>query len=104
PKLIASYGLDALQAANAKTKTPTKAAVQAFLRKVSNANATSHKALGMGRDIRIDGQQLVGGALAVDDRLVHLSAFAVNDDGSKGGPRSRSRLMSVGQRRHNRRH
>jgi hypothetical protein len=34
---------------------------------------------GEGRDIRLTSRALAGAALAVDDRIVHLNAFALNE-------------------------
>jgi hypothetical protein len=80
PKLLRSYGLDALD--RARSKHPgndaacTAAHAGAFLDKVSRANAEEFPAIGEGRDIRLSGRSLTGAALAVNDRIVHLTAFA----------------------------
>jgi len=49
--------------------------VAAFMAKLANSPANPFEALGEGRDIRIEGAEIVGGALELDGRLVHLSAF-----------------------------
>jgi hypothetical protein len=83
PKLLRSYGLDALDRARSAPRgeempcTPEQA--EAFLRKVTQAKAEEFPAVGEGRDIRLADPALTGAALAADDRIVHLSAFAVND-------------------------
>ncbi len=83
PKLLRSYGLDALDRAGSDPKKKSSPAVPAkekaatFLRKVCKAKEEDYPALGQGQDIRLTGPGCTGGALIVDGRLVHLSAFSV---------------------------
>ena len=80
PKLLRSYGLDALDRAGSKAsrkeKSCTSAEVEAFLRSVSKAKMEEFPAVGEGVDIRLSDKSITGAALKVDDRIVHLSAFA----------------------------
>lgn len=82
PKLLRSYGLDALDRARpdaAKKRArsiATRAKAAAFLRKVTRAKEEEFPALGEGKDLRLSGPRLTGAALAVDGRVVHLSAFS----------------------------
>jgi hypothetical protein len=82
PKLLRSYGLDALDRALSKSaelkdhKIPTRAKAAAFIRKVTQTKGDEFSAVGEGRDLRLTGPKLTGAALAVDGRVVHLSAFA----------------------------
>ena len=83
-KLLRSYGLDALDRArsdSAETSAypiPTMAKAAAFLQEVTKAKEEEFPALGEGQDLRLTGPRLTGAALAVDGRVVHLSAFAVS--------------------------
>ncbi len=81
PKLLRSYGLDALDQARSKPskkKTPcTPAEAEAFLKSISDGKAEEFPAVGEGRDIRLSGQNLTGAALVAEDRVIHLSAFAI---------------------------
>jgi hypothetical protein len=83
PKLLRSYGLDALDRARSDSvetrayPIPTKAKAAAFLRKVTMAKEEEFPALGEGQDLRLTGPRLTGAALVVNDRVVHLSAFSV---------------------------
>ncbi len=54
-----------------------KGKTAAFLRKVVAAKEEEYPALGEGQDVRLTGQGLTGAALAVNGRVVHLSAFSV---------------------------
>ena len=84
PKLLRSYGLDALDRARSDSKgthapqVPDKAKAAAFLRKVTKAKEEKFPALGEGEDLRLTGARLTGAALAVGGRVVHLSAFPVS--------------------------
>jgi hypothetical protein len=81
PKLLRSYGLDALERAGSTPPSQdtecTPAEAEAFLSKVTQAKVEEFPAVGEGEDIRLAGPALTGAALAADDRIVHLSAFAV---------------------------
>jgi hypothetical protein len=85
PKLVHSYGLDALDRTTRRgfDKDEEGHPLEAqpdpakFLRAVRRAKATEFPAIGLGTDLRIDGRALAGGALAVDDGVVHLVAFAM---------------------------
>ncbi len=83
PKLLRSYGLDALERTRSKprdseTECPP-AKVNDFLNKVTQAKQEEFPAIGEGKDIRLTGQALAGAALATDDRIVHLSAFSISE-------------------------
>jgi hypothetical protein len=78
PKLVRSYGLDALSSRGGETPdtpVPSKAAVADFLKSVANAKVSTFAGVGEGEDLRLEAEGLTGAALAVDDRIVHLSAF-----------------------------
>jgi len=86
PKLLRSYGLDALDrarsgsAAKHAERVPSAAKAAAFLRKVGKAKEEEFPALGEGQDLRLSGSKLTGAALAVDGRVVHLSAFSLSQE------------------------
>jgi len=80
PKLLRSYGLDALDHARSKPsakETPcTAVKADAFLRKVAGATAEEFPAVGEGREIRLSARGLTGAALSAHDRIIHLTAFS----------------------------
>lgn len=82
PKLLRSYGLDALDRARSTPSGEdakcTHARARAFLRRLTHAKAEGFPAIGEGNDIRLAGPALTGAALAADGRVIHLSAFAVD--------------------------
>ena len=79
-KLLRSYGLDALDRArssSSKEESPcTPDQAKEFIRQVAESKSEEFPAVGEGVDIRISGEKLTGAALATDDRVIHLSAFA----------------------------
>jgi hypothetical protein len=79
PKLIASYGLDAvdrgLSAGVAREPGYVKQAIEDLLGRVRALRVERYPSAGLGEDVRLSGPALAGGALVVDERLVHLAVF-----------------------------
>ena len=79
PKLLRSYGLDALESAGrekpAKETRISAAIADAFLKRISSAKVEEFPALGEGTDLRLSGRNMTGAALAADGHIIHLSAF-----------------------------
>jgi hypothetical protein len=89
-KLVQSYGLDALDRAEAgghagasKGGSDAQPQPTRFLSTLKKAARERFPAIGLGEDVRINGTTIVGGGLVVDDRVIHLVAFP--------GTRSRGR-------------
>jgi hypothetical protein len=83
PKILPSYGLDALDHARSKHSkkktlcTPEQASE--FIKKVTEAKAEEFPAVGEGMDIRLSNPNLRGAALAAEDHVLHLSAFMIGN-------------------------
>ena len=81
PKLLQSYGLDAIDRDRSESSDKKAACnqsdVDVFLKSVTEAGAEEFEAVGEGRDVRLSGKKLTGAALVVDNRVIHLSAFGV---------------------------
>jgi hypothetical protein len=81
PKLVRSYGLDAIDARESAGVRRRRAAsdpatlVKTFLAKLLSATALRKPALGLGEDLRLEERELVGAALVHEGEVVHLSAF-----------------------------
>jgi ARG and Rhodanese-Phosphatase-superfamily-associated Protein domain len=85
PKLVRSYAVNAIDSVNAST--PSKKMEQArggaaiahlvpgFLAAIATAPQQRVPAVGLGDDVRLSGNGLVGAALIVDDHVVHLSGL-----------------------------
>ncbi len=85
PKLLSSYAMDAIDVVEAKEVAPVEEAVRRFLEEMKAAAAAEFKAAGEGRDVRLSGERLAGGALVVGDRVLHLAAFRVDQAPRRGG-------------------
>ena len=73
PKLVRGYALDAVDPATA-TEAPTEEADK-FLAIVASAKAEVFPAVGLGEDFRLSSSEVAGGALVVDQNVIHLGAF-----------------------------
>jgi hypothetical protein len=74
PKLLRAYAIDARYAAGAAPVT--RADVEAWLHSAAGAKEEEFQSPGLGRDVRLEGERLVGAGLVVDDRPVHVEVFA----------------------------
>jgi hypothetical protein len=78
PKLLRSYGLDALDTAIGGDGFATPDP-QRFLEAVSRATCTVYPAVGAGHDLRFEGGGIVGAALETTKGVVHAVAFPAAD-------------------------
>jgi hypothetical protein len=76
-KLVRSYAMDAIEDAATESRPPVEEVVRRFLDDMQVAAVQRFPALGVGEDLRIESATIAGGALAADDRIVHLCAFQV---------------------------
>lgn len=86
PKLVRSYAVDAIEHTGSAGRGCTRKAAKAFLSGLAAADVRSYPAVGLGTDIRLTGPGVIGGALAVDEHLVHMAAFATPADEPSGTP------------------
>jgi len=95
PKLVRSYALDAIEAAG-RTTTPGPDAASTFLASVGTAEARSFPAVGLGEDVRVQGDGVSGAALMADGHVVHLCAFRQS---VPGAPAARAAMRRASDRR-----
>jgi hypothetical protein len=77
PKLLRSYGLDAMEAYPSLAPREDRSAdIRGFLHTLARRVPERHPAAGLGEDWRYLGDGLNAAALVVGERLIHLSAFA----------------------------
>lgn len=105
PKIVRSYAIDAIELdSRANDEQPAPKLAEAFLKRVAEAEVETYEAVGLGTDLRLTAPGLVGGGLALDDRLIHLAAFsmeqeATTDDANSSGMASMSARRSLFRRR-----
>jgi hypothetical protein len=93
PKLLASYALDAMEVESTAASPDTRS-VNAFIQSVRAAAHQPSPTVGIGEMVRLSAGDLVGAALQVDGRCVHLAAFrnqAFEDQGHDRG-RAKARM------------
>jgi hypothetical protein len=101
-KIVESYALDAIDSGLAtNTRRIRKRAAEKLLKGIPQCRTRNYPSVGMGTDIRIESGDLLGFALAVGNRVLHLSVFMKNGgtDTAKGRKSSLSRFSSRRQRR-----
>jgi len=105
PKLVRSYALDAIEIRTKKRYQPKQCDAKELLKKTAAANTTTHPGIGDGENIRIQNEEVVGGALVVDGHVVHLSVFR-NDEKVQSGanPHNRESRVRRANRRRSSRH
>jgi hypothetical protein len=92
PKLVRSHAMEALREPDTVAEVASVDAARDFIGEIVNATTTRYPAVGEGEDLRLESNQIVGGALEARARLIHLCAFA-EDDSLKGfNARRRSRF------------
>jgi len=75
-KLVRSYALDAMDHRQGPDTEVAGGNAGEFLEAVKRSQIRSYEAVGLGEDVRVSDSNLTGGALIVDGRCVHLSAFS----------------------------
>lgn len=74
PKLLRSYGLDALDEHAELSQSDVKTGEE-FLLLVSHAKQVEDTSPGLGVHVRLRGENIIGSALLVDGKAVHVCAF-----------------------------
>jgi hypothetical protein len=74
PKLVRSYAIDAVE--ERASDGASQGSADSLLNNVARAEGRAFPSIGDGIDVRLQAPSLVGGALVVAGRVVHLAAFA----------------------------
>ena len=100
-KLLESYALDAIDWHDRdKEYKALKSEVTKFQKAALAAVAEGHPSVGMGTDFRLESGKVTGFALALDDKVLHISVFERTNDNTENI--HESRMGSYTQRRRNR--
>jgi len=83
PKLVKSYAMDALEGANDDQKALEPESALAWTRSAQSAKLEWFDSPGVGQDVRIDGEMLIGAALVAGQQLVHLQLFQREEKGKR---------------------
>ncbi len=82
-KLVRSYALDALDAAAGTNEPVSAEKLSAFVAQIGAAQSYSEQALGLGKDVRLNGAEISGAALWAQERYMHICAFAKDGKNSE---------------------
>jgi hypothetical protein len=93
PKLRRGYLLDALEALDREPAAPDT--IAAFLDTVTAARPAQQPSVGLGNDVRLRGERVVGSGLELDGELLQLSAFTTTG----GHERAFGRIARPSRRR-----
>ena len=78
PKLVRAYAFDSLE--RRRSGTVERSALEEWLGGLSRTAVDSYPSAGIGTDVRLEGDGLVGAMLLVGDVPVHVQAFADEND------------------------
>jgi ARG and Rhodanese-Phosphatase-superfamily-associated Protein domain len=90
PKLIKSYAMEAVLEDKKDESNPARELAEAFLKEAAGCEEKKYESIGRGHDFRYESGTIVGSALAVDDRVVHMAFFRVGE-ADKSGDMARTR-------------
>ena len=90
PKLIKSYAMEAVLEDKKNGTKPDRELAAAFLKEAADCEEKKYESLGRGHDFRYESKTMVGSALAVDDKVIHMAFFRVGE-ADKGGDMARTR-------------
>ena len=82
-KLIRSYAMEARRFRNTGSE-PVEEDFRSFLNRIPAAPAVQYPSPGMGEDHRIRGDEIAGSALIFESEVIHLTAFAIEEEPGSG--------------------
>jgi len=97
-KLVKSYALEALIRREQKTGKPGKEEATKFIDEVMKSDQKKYDSVGQGWDYRFEGKEVVGSALKVGKKVVHLAFFRITESEKAGkiaGYRRRRRFRTA---------
>ena len=75
PKLIKSCTIDALETSTKTPASTTPEEILGWLERGAGARQESFSSPGVGQDVRIEGEDLIGASLVVDGHSIHMELF-----------------------------
>ena len=100
-KLLSSYAIDAIDWYDPeKEHKVLKSKVTKFMNASKGASIESHPSVGLGTDLRLESEKVIGFALSLEDQILHLCIFPREDEQRGNG--SDSGMVRFSMRRRNR--
>jgi len=75
PKLIRSCSLDALELSSRNATSASPNDISTWLERATKATLEPFPSPGMGSDVRIEGEDVLGASLLIDDHPIHMELF-----------------------------
>ncbi len=100
PRLVRSYAVDVIERPGSRPESRLRTDAHAFVESILEAPFAEQSGVGLGRDCGVVSEDLVAGALVVDDVVVHLTAFS-NPGGSRRQSDGSEPAASYRERRRN---
>jgi hypothetical protein len=75
PKLIRSCSLDALERPSQDAKSTSPEDISTWLASSAKATQEPFPSPGLGQDVRIEGEDVLGASLVIDDNPIHMELF-----------------------------
>lgn len=80
PKLARSYAIDAIRTGNGSGTAPDVRAARSLIDSAASAAVEVFPTVGLGAAVRLSAAGVVGGGLVHDEHVMHLAAFAIEDE------------------------
>jgi len=90
PKLIRSYAMEAVLEGKKDGTKPDRGRAEDFLKEAAECEEKKYGSIGRGDDFRYESETVVGSALAVHGKVVHMAFFRVGE-ADKTGEMTRTR-------------
>lgn len=84
PKLVKSYGMEALMQKAPKKGKPSADKAKDFLKEAGRCKEKKYKSVGKGDDHRFEGKRLVGSALKFQKKVIHMAFFSITESEKAG--------------------
>lgn len=103
PKLLKSYAMEAWilgrketagQGAVGASAVPNLDKAKEFMTFLERCEQKTYPSVGLGTDVRFDGAGIIGSALVLDDKLVHMAVFSATDTEKAGNMAGMNRRRS----------
>jgi hypothetical protein len=90
PKMVKSYAMEAVLDDKKDETRVDRERAEGFLKEAADCDEKKYESVGRGHDFRYESKTMVGSALAVDDKVVHMAFFRVGES-DKSGEMARTR-------------
>jgi hypothetical protein len=84
PKLVKSYAMEAILESKEEGRKPEKKQAEDFLKQAAVCEEKKYDSVGKGCDYRFTGKNIVGSALMVDDKVIHMAFFRITESEKAG--------------------